>query len=128
MPIYDYKCSICERFFEVFHSMSECDSPSEKTLSQITCPKDHYECQPTIDEISEHTILSEEDFKFKRVFNVPNIKGSYGGSSLSGKEKLATIQKERKGRSHDHFKKEIFPTLPKQEKKHFERKWKKEGR
>jgi len=42
MPIYDYKCTNCDRVFEVVHSMSqdpevlcpECNSKAERTISK----------------------------------------------------------------------------------------------
>jgi len=127
MPTYDYKCQACGSIKEVVHQMSECDNPSERLLKEITCPFDH-ECQVNWQNHLGMEIPRDHELVFKRTVNEPNIQGSYGGSSLSGKEKLATIQAERKERSHKHFMKETFPTLPKQEKAHFKKKWKKEGK
>jgi len=89
--------------------MNECDFPSEATIEKITCTKNKF--------LMTRVIISP-----------PDLKGFYGGSSLKGIVKGNTIHKERKERSHEDFKKNIFPTLPKQEKKHFEKKWKKQGR
>lgn len=127
MPTYDYKCQACGRIKEVVHSISQCDNPSEQLLEEITCPFNP-ECQFNWQSHLGMEIPHDHELIFKRTISEPNIQGSYGGSSLSGKEKLATIQKERKERSHNDFKKEIFPTLPKQEKKFFKDKWKKQGR
>ena len=126
MPTYDYKCQACGRVIEVVHSISQCENPSEQLLEQITCPFDR-DCEVHWRDRLGMEIPRDHELVFKRTVSEPNIMGSYGGSSLSGKEKLNTIQKERKQRSTDHFKKEVFPTLPKSEKKHFEKKWKKNG-
>ena len=42
-----------------------------------------------------------------------------------GKMSIQAVQAERKKRSTDHFKKEVMPTLSRQDKKHFERKFSK---
>jgi hypothetical protein len=108
--------------------MSECDNPSEETIFNTTCPKDHYECKPIIEEKFEGRNPTDEDLRFEKVIHVTIIQGSYNGSSLSGAEKRATVRKERKNRSHEHFKKEIFPTIPKPEQRFFEKKWKQQGK
>lgn len=40
MPEYLYKCKKCDLAVEVWHSMKECDTPSEETKAQITCPSE----------------------------------------------------------------------------------------
>jgi putative FmdB family regulatory protein len=127
MPVYDYQCQACGRVIEVVHSISQCDNPSEQLLEEITCPM-FQDCQVAWRDKLGMELPTDTDLIFKRKISEPNIQGSYGGSSLSGKEKLATIQKERKERSHQNFKKEVFPTLPKQEKAFFEKKWNKKSK
>jgi hypothetical protein len=128
MPTYEYKCKACGITKEVFHPMSELDKPSEKTIQETSCAYNNRAClgawKNFLDVLE---IPSKEDLKFERVISSPYIMGSYGGTSLSGQEKTKAIQKERKKRSTENFKKEIFPTLGKKDKKHFENKWKKNG-
>lgn len=121
MPTYDYKCQACGFIKEVVHPMSECDTPSEKLIEEITCPFGA-ECQVNWQNHLGMEIPRDHELVFKRTINEPTIQGSYGGSSLSGKEKLNKIQGERKERSHKDFKKNVFPTLPKQEQKWFKNK------
>ena len=127
MPTYVYKCQACENKIEIIHSMAECDNPSEELLEQITCPFDR-DCQANWQNHLGMEIPRDHELILQRVPHAPQVMGMYCGSSLSGKEKTTTIQKERKIRSHNHFKKEIFPTIPKAEKKFFKEKWKKEGK
>ena len=127
MPTYDYKCKACGKVVEVFHNISEIDNPSEATIEKTSCPYDR-DCIPNLAEKIGMEIPTENDLRFEHCISSPVIMGTYGGSSLSGAEKRATIHKERKERSRKDFKENIYPTLPKQEKKHFDKKWKKEGR
>lgn len=127
MPTYDYKCQACGMIKEVVHSMSECDNPSEQLLEEISCPMDP-DCQVNWQNYLGMEIPRDHELIFKRTINEPQIQGSYGGKIPQGSEKRSVIQSERMGRSHKDFKKNIFPTLPKAEKKFFNEKWKKSGR
>jgi hypothetical protein len=122
MPTYVYKCQACNKTVEVVHSISECDNMSQSTKEKTMCPYDRDCANKWHEMIGE--MPNHDDLKFERVIFAPQIKGSYGGSSLSGAEKRATIKKERKERSHQDFKQNIFPTIPKPEQRFFEKKWK----
>ena len=123
MPNYVYRCQWCKKEIEVFHTMKEVDEPSEELLEKISCPLK----EDCVEKNLKHC-AKDEDLVFKRIPQMPQIMGMVNGSSLKGKERAQTIQKERKQRSHEHFKKEIYPTLPKAEKKFFDKKQNKDGR
>lgn len=126
MPTYVYQCGACGLKKEVFHSMAECDNPTDETLKKISCHYDQ-DCQISWAETKGVETPTGEEYIFKRVPQAVQIKGAYNGSSVSGAEKRATIKSERRQRSHQDFKKKIYPNLPKSEKRHFEQKWKKNG-
>lgn len=121
MPTYVYKCKFCEVVMEINHPVAEVDEPSEKLLEMISCPMDR-NCLPHIEFALGVEQPTEKDLIFKRVPQIPQIMGMIGGSSLKGRERAETIQQERKVRASEHFKKEIYPTLPKNEKRHFDKK------
>jgi len=121
MPTYCYFCPQCGIEEEVQHSMDfigrEYDLPQE-IVDKITCNK-------SLCNSPENPMRMQ---MFKRKIYEPQLKGMYGGSTYFGPEKTKQVQKERKKRSKDNFKKEVYPTLPKSEKKHFQKKWKNEGK
>lgn len=87
MPTYDYSCPNCGTVKEdVFHSIAELESPSEETLSEITC-----KCKPK----GVRMILG--------YFNPPSIKTPTINRFLNN---------DRKKRNKKHFEKEVLPTLP----------------
>ena len=107
MATYVHKCSEegCphQEPVEIQYSMQYVGNEEElpeETKSQIRC-----KCHP-------------EKF-MPRVPQQVQVKGLYGGSSLSGVEKKAAIKKDRKARSNADFAKNVYPTLPESEKKHF---------
>lgn len=104
MAFYDYICSHCGLCKNVIHPMSEIDNGfSEETLSQIVCKGN--ECLSDSKQIG---------LEFKRAITAPTIKTK----TLTPQE----VQKERKNRSHDHFKKEVLPYLGKDELAHHAKK------
>lgn len=122
MPRYDYYCEKCGLQVEVFHSIKECDDPSEDTQKQISCNENT--C-PLINNLqSSQEIVPSYGQCFKRGVCAPNIHGVVGGSSVGQRGVLLKKQKERKLRSRKHFKKEIMPTLDKPDRQHFEKKYK----
>jgi hypothetical protein len=122
MPVYIYKCKWCGGTKEVVHSITEIDNPSEETLEETTCPYDR-ECRTNIEQHLGMETPTASDLKLVRVPQAPQLMGFVNGSSLKGSERNEEIQKERKKRSTEHFKKEIYPTIPRQEQNWFNKKW-----
>lgn len=81
MPRYDYYCSQCSYYQEVIHSMSECNSPSEKTLQLISCP-DHG--------------------KMSRQISTPHLANMKGGVSVNERVLLKDKQAALKQRARSH--------------------------
>lgn len=127
MPNYIYKCKACGGEKEVFHSISEIDNPTEETLQETSCPFDR-DCEVSWRDKLGIELPDESDLRLRRVPQAPQVMGMYNGSSLSGEEKKAHIQKERKSRSHQDFLKNIYPAIPNAEKRFFKDKWKKSGK
>lgn len=127
MPLYTYKCKACNKVKEVFHSISEIDDPSNETLEKISCPYDR-DCASDWFKVLGMELPEFQDLKFQRVIHAPHLKGMYNATSLSGKEKREAIKSERSLRGSKHFKKTIYPNIPKSEKKIFDKKWKNEGK
>lgn len=121
MPVYVYKCGICDLTVELHHSMSEIDNPSDELKKKTTCPQDEI-CNDIIEYAYGQSHVPPEKLNFKRVPQAPILHGFVNGTSMKGQEKIQAIQAERKKRSVDNFKKEVMPTLPKREKKYFEKK------
>ena len=121
MPVYLYKCKACGVTKEFAHSMSEVDEPTEETIQETSCHYDR-DCRSNWESILGMELPTEQDFRFKRVPQSPVLHGFTNGTSVKGQEKTQAIQAERKKRSVDNFKKEVMPTLPKREKKYFEKK------
>ena len=82
MPRYSYKCPTCEEIREVFHLISEVNSPSEETVKQITCQTDG--------------VLMKQYFG--------DMSGGYKRMSGMEPEQRKEILKKR---SHEHFEREI---------------------
>ena len=122
MPRYDYYCDKCGLQVEVFHSIAECDNPSQETQKQISCNENT--CPLVKNLQSSQEIVPSYGHCFKRGVCAPNIHGVVGGSSVGQRGVLLKKQKERKLRSRKHFKKEIMPTLDKPDRQHFENKYK----
>jgi hypothetical protein len=93
MPTYDYQCPSCGTIKEdIIHSITEINNPSKETLLQITC-----NCE-------------KKGVKMNLYFgSAPSIKTPTRNRFL---------HKDRKKRNHNHFKKEILPTLDNDSKKH----------
>ena len=90
MAEYTYRCPNCNQTKDVTHSMSECDSPSEATVTKITC--NEYTC---------HYNKINEVVYGQSWIRVPQESGflSFGsgdrnkGGTLSREEKHARLQK-----------------------------------
>ena len=92
MPNYVYKCLGCGKTVEVFHSISEIDNPTEQTIEETTCPLNRDCLADWRTKIGSMELPSEQELRFDRVPQAPMIQGSYGGSILSGAEKINIIK------------------------------------
>lgn len=107
MPLYDYKCKNCGDEKEIFHSMAEIAEPTPKTVELRTCF-----CQ------------GEGSMTYEKMLSTPMFGNmGHGGSSMPGAQKLNAIKQERKKRNSEHFKKEVMPTIPMDDRIHFRKKY-----
>lgn len=105
MPLYNYKSKngISK---EVFHSMCECDKPSEKTLKEITLPTGEI---------------------MVRTPSLPNLVGFQNGTSMKPNELGNARRADNLKRSSKDFKKNVLPTLSGTEAKAHEKRLKEKG-
>lgn len=106
MPEYKYFCPAkgCKKTVKIWHLMSECDNPTLDIRLLTYCKK--------------HKVQME-----RQIFE-PILQGSVGGTFPKESELRAKKQAQRKLRSRYHFKNDVLPKLPKEEREYFAPKYK----
>ncbi len=99
MPLYTYKCPLCDMHVDVRHSIAEIDNPNEDTIRQITCNQTTCKRVTTllVGEDQEAPVLGTQ---FIKVPSAPSYNTFDGKSSA---EKKQILQE----RSNKHFRKRI---------------------
>ena len=93
--IYEYKCTICERHFDIEHSMSEVTNPTEDMLAKLKCPGSNH-CEFITEE--ENHLCSQINF-IREYSSVGHLK--FGSLNVEEKQKIL------KKRATNDFKKNI---------------------